>query len=318
MEQLQVHVRQAALDDTEAISRLFRARIPTWQRFNEGGQVVDVPYQDLTIYERWLHGGPWMSVETGALQLSHLLCGAGLPLVALRDDKVVAYAEAYRSIEAPPFGHHLNLAHMMIDQRYLQSGVDDAMIVNLIEAARALKCERFAVSCVVNDTESIAFYQEHGLGPLARSQRLSLSAKTGQIFYRAVEHNDASASQIREWYMPVGRETSARHQWETLWPHMWDSLPEIRRQRTHRLHFSTAGQEAFICVQQQMYDARTANVYCWSPKPLTGSLLTSVRDWAHREGYRTLVMIVMEDTVKLFGADADSDGFYQEIYAIEV
>jgi hypothetical protein len=68
-----VEVRQAGLDDTGAITALFGARIPIWQRINKQGQVEDVPYAQLTIYERWLHGGPWMSIETCAVLLNHLL-----------------------------------------------------------------------------------------------------------------------------------------------------------------------------------------------------------------------------------------------------
>ncbi|MEO1441159.1 MAG: hypothetical protein AAFV33_12220, partial [Chloroflexota bacterium] len=64
------HIRQAQLDDAAAISELARSRVGVWQRMT-GGQVETVTYDALSIYERWLHGGPWMSVETGALQLSH-------------------------------------------------------------------------------------------------------------------------------------------------------------------------------------------------------------------------------------------------------
>ena len=59
-----IHMRGAALDDTQAISALFRSHIAVWQRLNAGGQVEDVSYDSLTIYDRWMHGGPWMSGET--------------------------------------------------------------------------------------------------------------------------------------------------------------------------------------------------------------------------------------------------------------
>src|SRR5215213_9179974 len=77
----ELQVRQAALDDTCAISSLFRARIGVWQRLDANGRVEDKPYEALTIYERWLHGGAWMSIETAAIQLNELLSGAGISLV---------------------------------------------------------------------------------------------------------------------------------------------------------------------------------------------------------------------------------------------
>jgi GNAT superfamily N-acetyltransferase len=314
----EIHVREASLDDTGAISRLFRAHIGVWQRLNAQGQVEDVPYEALTIYERWLHGGPWMSVETGAMHLSHLLLGAGVPLVALVDGQVLAYAEAYLGAEPEPFGEHLHLATLSVHPDYTGAGLDDALVAHLLEQARALKCQRLTAVCISADTAMTDFYVRHGLGPLARIVRYSLPARTGQVFYKAVEHPNPDPTQIHGWYMPIGRLGSARQQWETLWPRFWDVIPEIRARRTQRLHVVAAGQPAFLCCQQQLYAPRNADVYCWTPKPLTSQVLTAIRDWAHREGYRTLALAVVEDTVKTLGPEAEPDVYTHEVYAVEV
>jgi GNAT superfamily N-acetyltransferase len=313
-----IQVRQASLDDTQAISALTRSRIGVWQRMNVHGQVEDVSYEILSIYERWLHGGPWMSIETGAIQLNHLLLGAGIPLVAELDGRVLAYAEAYHGLEPAPFGDHLHLGHLVVHQDHAAAELDHALIAYLVEQTRTLKCQRITAHTVANDADTSAFYTQHGLKPLARVQRFNLSAKTGQIFYRAVEHLDADSAQMNEWFMPVGRLGSARQQWEILWPRIWNALPEIQGRRTYRLRFSAAGQDAFIFCQQQLYAPRSADIYCWSPKPLSGQLLTAIRDWAHREGYRTLVMVVNEDTIKTLGTEAEPDGYYQDVYALDV
>jgi len=313
-----IHIRQATLDDAQAITVLVRSRIGVWQRLTEQRQVQDVPYETLTIYERWLHGGPWMSVETGAIQLNHLLLGAGLPLVAELDGRVVAYGEAYQGIEPTPMGDHLHLGHFVVRQDCANAGLESALLAHLIELAKAFKCQRFTAVCVANDGETSAHYTRFGMQPIARVMRLSLPAKTGQVFYRAVESPDPDASLITDWHMPIGRLGSARQQWESLWPRLWNAIPQIRERRTHRLRFSAAGQEAFLCCQQQLYDARSADIYCWSPKPLSGQLLTAIRDWAHREGYRTLVMAVTPDAIKTLGAEAEADGYYQDVYAVDV
>ena len=104
-------VRPATLDDTAAISELHCAQIPVWQRLDENGRVQDVEREALSIYERWQHGGPWMSVETGALHLSHLLHGAGTPLVAEDEGVVVASAVLYEGHEPEPYGRHLSMEH---------------------------------------------------------------------------------------------------------------------------------------------------------------------------------------------------------------
>ncbi len=311
-------VRQATLDDTHAISELFRSRIDVWQRLDAGGRVETVPYEALTVYQRWLHGGPWMSVETAAIHLSRLLSGAGLPLVAQVKGQTLAYAEAYYGNEPLPFGEHFHLANLVVHPEYAERGLDDALLKALLERMKARKARHLLVSRVAGNTEAGTLNEPFALTPLARERRLSIPARTGQIFYRATEHLNPDPAQINGWYMPVGRTTSARQQWETVWHRTWEALPEIQSQRAHRLKVSAAGQDAFVCCKQQLYDPRGADVYCWSPKPLTNQLLSAIRDWAHREGYRTLSMVVPEDTVKTVGPDGEPDGYMQDVCAISL
>ncbi len=308
-----ISVRPATFDDTQAISALFRARITTWQRMDSAGRVQDVPYDALTIYERWLHGGPWMSVETAALHLSHLLRGAGIPVVAESAGKIIGYAEAYHGVEPEPFGDHLHIAQMIIADA---GETEDALLTHLLETARDSKCERLTAVGLPNDTHSQALYARHGLTSITRISRYNLPARSGQGFYKTVDHLNANAAQIADWYMPVGRFGSARQQWETRWPRTFHAVPEIRHHRAHRLQFSASGQEALIYCQQDLYNPRSAEIELWSPKPLTSQLLTALRDWTHREGYRTLIMSVMD--AKILGPEAEPDGYYQDIYAVDL
>lgn len=306
------HIRPARLDDTAAISRLFRTHIGTWQRLNARGQVEDVPYEALTIYERWLHGGAWMSVETGAIHLSHLLRGAALPLVAEVDGQIAAYTELYDGAEPAPYGTHLHLTPPMLHPDFTDHSLETALLKAAYELAEQRRFERVLVNMAL--PEAHRFYESQGLEPMAVIRRYSLPARTGQGFYKTVEHLDPNPAQIRGWHMPIGHLGSARQQWETFWPRTWDALPEIRERRTHRLRFSASGQDAFVGCQQQLYMERSADIYCWSPRPLTTQLLTAIRDWTHREGYRTLVLAVPEDTAKTLGTEAEADGYFETIY----
>mgnify|MGYP005846286945 CR=1 FL=1 len=309
-------IRQARLDDTAAISALFRARIGVWQRLDSSGRVEDVPYEALTLYERWLHGGAWMSVETGAIHLSHLLRGAGLALVAESGGGVCAYCEGYTGSEPPPFGPHLHLTAPAVHPDAEGSDLDGMLVRAMADQARALRLPRLLASAA--PPEHKALYAAQGMRPVAEIRRCALPARSGQGFYRAVDHPDPNPALIEGWHMPLGRLESARCQWETLWPRTWDALPEMRQRRIHRLRLNAAGHDALLCVQQQLYQPRSADVYCWSPRPLTSQLLTAVRDWAHREGYRTLVMAVTEDARKTLGPEAEPDAFTLDVYALDV
>lgn len=307
---MSVDVRQAALDDTTAISLLFRACIPVWQRIDSTGRVEDVPYEALTIYERWTHGGPWMSVETAAVLLNHLLMGAGIPLVAVGRGGIIGYLEAYHSLEPDPFNSSLHIAHLITTDPEAEA----ALIAGLRERAKALRCKHITITRPVGDTP----YEAYNPRPLAVLKRYNLPARQGTVFYRATTHEDFDADKINGWYMSVGRFTSSRQQWETLMPKKWETMPEMRTRNTHRQFFSVAGQEAILFCRQQQYDLRSADIYLWTPKPLSIQVVSAVRDWAHREGYRTLIMAVHEDAVAALGSDAEADGYRQEACSLSV
>ena len=307
---MSIEVRRAILDDASAISGLFREQIGVWQRLDARGRVEDVPYAALTLHERWLHGGAWMSVETSAIHLAHLLLGAGLPLVAVFDGGVVGYAEAYLGAEHEPYGAHLHLAHAVG-----HGEAKHALIEAVFQHARTLKCARVTLAQDAALIEAVS--ARTAPQPLARLPRVSVPARTGQGFYKAVEHHDPNPAQIAGWMMPSGRTTSARQQWEALWFPAWDTLPPIR-ERTHRLRFSAAGQDALVCVQARQHDPRSADVYAWSPRLLSGGMLTAIRNWAFDAGFRTLWLLVPEDALKTLPPDAEPDGLTHTIMGAAV
>ncbi|MCB9459040.1 MAG: hypothetical protein H6670_05280 [Anaerolineaceae bacterium] len=293
-----MQVRPATLDDIQAISALMRTRIRRWQRWRDDGRVEDVPYNDLTLYERWLHGGAWMSTETGAIWLSHLCRGAGTALVLLDDDEnIIGYTEAYNSNEIAPLGKHVYI-HEIVTQ---DDTARDFLMQYWIDQRQ--KAGRITVSFANYDSEQHAYYERYGFKPLLTLYSIQVSAQQGQGFYRTSEHLDADPKQIRELTMPIGCTTSARHQWETLWPSHWDAVPQIVAQETHRLLFSAAAQDAYVLYQRHLYDPRGATVYCWSHKSVSSQLMVALKDWAHREGYRTLYLTGDAKLAKLAAGD---------------
>jgi len=311
-----ITVRAAQLEDSERIAALAQAQVGAWQRWDSSGRVEDVPYSMLTIYERWLHGGAWMSLETAAIHLGRLLLGAGIALVAETDGALVGYAEAYPGNEPEPFGLHIHLGALIVQEDARSQGVDGALYAALAERARTLKCARLTTTATAGET-ALLLFQRSEATPVATLQRFSLAARTGQGLYQAVPETATDPQQIAGWAMPVGRVTSAREQWETLWQSTWDVLPEMRV-RTHRLRFSASGHEAFVVYQRGLFDPRRADVYCWSPRGMSAALLMALRDWAHREGYRTLTLLVQDNAAKALGTDAEADGYIQDVLSLEV
>jgi hypothetical protein len=196
---------------------------------------------------------------------------------------------------------------------------DDAarhlLMQKLLELARSAENGQLTLS--LSGAHDANFFSRYNPHRLIQMQRYMLPARTGQSFYKVGEHFNADPDQINDWSMSIGRTESARCHWEEVWARTWDIIPEIRAQQTHRLHISVSGHEAFVCCQQMRYSPRSATIYCWSPKPLTSQLLVAIRDWTHKQNYRTLALIVTPETVKLLGSEAEADPFTRQIFAIK-
>lgn len=307
----QAPIRQAVLDDARTISALFCAEIERWQRINPKGQVEDLSYDALSIYDRWLHGGPWMSVETAAIWLSHLLRAQCIPWVLEEGGEIAAYAEIYPGQEPQPFGLHWHIGRFVLHPSHRNSPAFETLLQFILQQRPG----PLTIALSGYDSETVSRYSQYGFGLLAQFTRYQIAAQTGQSFYKAVEHPNDDSAQIRGWNLLIGRQESARQHWESLWPSLWMAVPQIAQRKVHRLHFSASGHESFLCCQTQLYDPRSADIFCWSPKPLTAQLLIGIRDWAHRSGYRTLSMVVDEKTARLFGAEAEPHPQTQLIYA---
>lgn len=294
--------RIAKLEDTTAICELFCRTIVKWQRLDANGIAQDVPYQALTIYERWLHGGAWTSLETGVLWLSHLLRGAGVPIVLFdATGLLVGYAELFPSEEPAPFGKHSAIGMFLVHPEappHTQSELLNALVHHADSP--------LSVSLSAYDEDSIAFYRLHGFYENQSIKRYTISTQSGQGFYKTTDHPLADFQQIKGWGMPIGRTSSARYHWEAEWAGVWSAIPELAQQRTNRLKISVSTQEAFLYIKAHLYEPRTADVLCWSNKAFSASLLVALRDWASRSGYRHLTVWATETVAKLFDNSAEA------------
>jgi len=306
-------IRAAGLDDTRAICRLFIENVSVWQRLDAQGRVEEVAYDDLSIYERWLHGGQWMSVETGAIYLSHLIKSNCVTYVAYADDTLVGYVEAYPGDEPKPIGKHLHIAHLHSPDEMIRG-----QLLRFIIKLSAGRYRRVTVSFSAYDQGARSFFAEHDFYELTQVRQYAVSAQTGQGFYKATPSDGGTIQAIAGWHMLAGRTQSAAYHWHHLWPRHWDAIPEITDQKTHRLRLNASGQDAYLCVQQQLYVPRAADIYCWSPKPLTGQILIALRDWAYRADYRTLNIVLPPKDTQLLGSAAEEMPYQQTIFAFDI
>ncbi len=311
-----MQVRQATLDDTRQIVQLFLAGIDRWQRLDANGRVEDLPYDALTIYERWLHGGAWMTLETGAIWLSHLVSGNGFAYVVEDDGRILAYAEAFLNRELTPMNSHLHLAQMLVDES-CGNDVHQQLADAITKDAR--RPGRLSVTYPEYDTAQATYYRTYfGTNETFRLRRQLLSAQVGQSFYKSQDYDKISASLIDGWAMAVGRLDSPRASWEATWCEHWNGIPQIIERSKNRQYVNASGHEALVCFHQQLYNTRNAAVYCWSPRNLSTQLLVAIRDMGHRLGFRTLVLDLPDFSVDLLPEETSAESHQHVVATVNI
>jgi GNAT superfamily N-acetyltransferase len=309
----QITVRQATLADAASITALQLARIETWTRRDLDGEPVATPYTDLTLFERWLVGGPWASVEMCAVHLANLLRGIdGIPLVAECEGQVGAVAEVFIGREPEPFGHHINLSWLAVHPEFVEVGLGSALLTYIHQMAQAIRCQRVTVA---DGADHADLLEHHGYQRAHMGRPVTFPAQAGRVFYRAQPLKDTDPALITGWHMPLGRTQNARRAWDRVPPGLWNSVPQIVEPESARLHITVTGQEAFALMQQDRYQPERVHVYCWSKRPLNSLLLMALRDWAARHDYETLLAFVWDFVLPSMEIETASAGPAQYLYA---
>lgn len=308
----QITVRQAILADTVQITALHNAAIPQWTRRIDGEQ-VPADYADLTLFERWLVGGPWSSVEMCAVHLASLLrAGDGIPIVAEIDGQVGGEAEIFIWREPEPFGHHINISKLGVHPDFEEAGLASALLTYILNIGEAIRARRVTVA----DAEADAALYEHYRFARAHTGHFHLiPAQAGRVFYQAAELKQFDAAQILGWHMPLGRYQSARQEWDRMPPDFWNSVPEIVELESARLRITVTGQEAFALMQQDRDQPARIHAYVWTKRPITPLLVMALRDWAAQHDYAEIATFIWDVVLPQLEAETVRGDYAQVLYS---
>ena len=311
-----INVRLATLADSAAITAIHKSDVERWERIRADGTLVATPYEQLSLYERWQHGGPWLSIESCAVHLHRLLTGVGIPLVAEVDGEVLAEAEVYENFEAAPFGHHLDLAIIAVRADHQRRGLGRALVNYVIDMARLMKCERVTVA----NASAREFYAAMHFRHVRSGKGVRIAAQPGRVMYQATALADRNVDQIKGWYMPLGRYQSARQEWDRSFPQAWAAgIPELLNVASGQFKLTVANQAAIFSVRDadepdsQLGDGR---LVCWSARAISQPLISAIRDWAGRNGYNHLLTFVMADDLAALPTDIELTGYTQDFYEL--
>lgn len=309
----QITVRQAILADALSITDLYRASVESWTQTDADGEKIPADYNDLTLFERWQNAGPWASVEMCAVHLANLLRGTdGIPLVAEVEGEVRAEAEIYIGQEPEPFGHHINIARMVIHPEYDDIGLGSALLTYVLQIAEAIHCKRVTVARVELDAP---LYEHYGFHRAHIGHEITFPAQEGRVFYKATELKQFDPAQIVGWHMPLGRYQNAREEWDRMPPGFWNSVPEIVEIETARVQITVTGQEAYAMFQEHRENPEVAQVFVWTRRPINNLVVLVLRDWAARHGYKSLRTFAWDYQVPALEIDVTPLEYAQHLYA---
>jgi len=160
---MSISVRVASLDDVKGIVNVHCSGIERWVRRVDGKE-VEVTYDELTVEERWAHGGPWMTVETCSVHVNYMLVHGQYPLVAELEGKIVGSLDLYIGEEMGVLGKTAFIDVLEVHKGYRRRGIGKCLVRRAMEIARDNGCDTIAVWPV---KDAIDFYKKCGIKDVA-------------------------------------------------------------------------------------------------------------------------------------------------------
>ncbi|WFO74827.1 GNAT family N-acetyltransferase [Desulfurococcaceae archaeon MEX13E-LK6-19] len=158
-----LYIRMASLDDVKGIVEVHCSGVDKWYKWVDGRR-IEASYDELSVLDRWGHGGPWMSIETCAIHINYVLVHNQYPLVALLDGKIVGELELYIGKEKGVLGKTAFIDILEVHRDYRRRGIGRSLVNKAIEIAKERNCDTVSVWPA---KEAVGFYKKCGFNTIA-------------------------------------------------------------------------------------------------------------------------------------------------------
>jgi predicted N-acetyltransferase YhbS len=282
-------VRHACLDDASGISDVHRSHVDGWYRIL-GAERYDVPYDSLSLSERWGFGGPWMSAETCAIHLNRLLLQRQLPVVAHMGEDLVGEMELFTGNEGVKYGRNMHVGLLYVKQSLTGRGIGKALVDKAFKLAAGQGCDTITVA---SSPQNIGFYERCGFEPCDTMVELEAMTKAYDVEIRLKKPPLNTTSYARGMPMPLGRyQSSAYHLFE-----MGDdyALPEFIDQKREKVFVSVNGHISMLAFTRYDTVPSKADVYGWSEGAGAEELAHAALSLLHEGGVKYANLLVARD-----------------------
>jgi GNAT superfamily N-acetyltransferase len=298
-----VKVRMAELGDCEDITSVHCSGVTRWVR-HAGDEEIDDVYENLGLLDRYLAGGPWMSLETCVSYIDFLLSAGQRPFVAEVNGKIVGEIEVFIGEEPLPLGKNACISVLEVAKNCRRKGVGRALISETMKLAEEQEC-RFIITSP--EQNAVGFYEKCGLNETLMELK---NAEVGLEDSSSVSNADLDLHKLncyddlRGMHMVFGRWDGSFAQW-------------LKRQwKFEQWPPSTIVEEAFIPSYEAAYrieshplDKSICNLLAWTKKTSNSrAMFTVCAGRAKRLGFRRLKTIVSKKLLDVFNKNFFSLG----------
>lgn len=285
-EGLPVQIRYGYLEDASHICDVHRSHVERWYR-KLGPEQFEVPYDALSIDERWGFGGPWMSAETCSIHLNNLLLQGQVPVIAQKGDLLVGEMELFLGHEGPPFGRNLHIGLLYVRKGFTGQGIGKALVDKAFEIAAGQKCDTVTVA---SRPETESFYEKCGFGRSGTMVELDAATRKYDIAVTRMRPPSSIKSFTRGMPMPLGRlQSSAFHLFEQLDTY---AIPELMLIVRDRVFIKVNGHPSMLAFVKG--DTR-ADVYGWSAGASAEELTLAALTLLHKDVIKNVTLLLASD-----------------------
>lgn len=284
-----IHIRMARLEDAAAITSIHCSYRDRWTR-TIGAEIDEVPYDMLSIAERWGFGGPWMSVETCAIHLNNMLLRRHYPMLALIGDRAVGEMEVFIGRESAPFEKNAHVGLLYVHKDFRGRGVGTALMKKAEDIAAENFCDTITVA---SNAPSLGFYEKCGFKRAGTLVEIEAVVRPYDVQMRPIpgQFNDGAFT----WgmHMPIGRyQSSAFHLFELSDGYAIPGTLSLTKETAHITIGESRSMLAFAMDEHQS----KATIFGWTQGASPGSLATAALTLLHAKGVKYAnILLSFED-----------------------
>ncbi|MGA7923213.1 MAG: GNAT family N-acetyltransferase [Thermoplasmata archaeon] len=280
-----MRVRDATLGDAPAITTVHTSNVEHWVRTSPSSSPTELSYGELSVAERFAHGGPWMSVETCAIHLNQLLLAGQSALVVEDESGGVQGELEILTHDEVPWGRTSHFSVVYVERTHHRQGFGGALLRAGLARSRA---EEAVLSTVVPALGVDGFYRRWGFDrTVARLQEVEIPVGEAQPAARGTECRPGplpAYEHLARLPFVLGRYQSPFTQW-LLWQHRLAGVTTRLRRDSGRF----SGLDAYYTLEEYFLEPSMAVLQAWSADPGDlGGILDAAKHRAGTLGFRTI------------------------------